>query len=130
MTIEKKRLPASTRRELVLSELKRKNSIRTLFRNVPPDEIGAIIERLQGVREEVMMAQRAEKPQRDKYHKELLSQAIKGGLEPKQIEALLLKRESSQYYKDGRFWSGKGRRPVPFSGLSLKELESYRVRLK
>lgn len=130
-----KLMTANQRREVVLSELKRKNKIKTLFKDCSVAEMSDIIERLQSFLEEKKIEENERFAREDELRKE--AQAILDEMMQKGINVELLKDLQQQaeqnstgskvkYVKDGLTWSGQGRRPTPFKGLSDYELEKYR----
>lgn len=127
-------LSSSQRRDLVFSELKRKSRLRVIFKDCPFSEMEEIFERFKAVLDE----RRQEEQERDARDVRLAkeAQSILGKMAEKGIDIDVLTdlhekgvgglNTKVKYIKDGVTWSGKGRRPQPFKGLSDYELERYR----
>lgn len=128
-------LTVHQRRDLVLSVLKRKSRVRTIFADVSVEELKEILERLEGVLEEKIVEDK-ERAEKDAARIEK-SISILREMEELGVDIETLKKVKSQqeltrsgakvkYVKDGSSWSGQGRRPAAFKGLSDIELEQYR----
>ena len=107
-------LPARERRNFILSELQRKSRIKVIFSGVEVKELRSLVDRLNQVIDEM------EQEESD----DLLCESEKEKL---QRTTSMLKDLNIKYFKDGKSWSGKGRRPPEFKGLSLPALQNYRV---
>jgi len=129
-------LSASERREIVISELKRKHRVLLLMKGLPLHELREIIDRLEGVyvelevdyknREELDRKRRAEA---EKIIKDMDAR----GVDIEYLKEIIISKsepDNVKYIKDGVPWSGQGRRPDVFRGLELVELERYRVPAK
>jgi DNA-binding protein H-NS len=124
------------RRELVFSELKRKNKIRTIFKDCDVSEIKEIFERFKAVYEERLEEEALKKKKDEELKKEaqsILNEMEEKGINVELLRELQMKQNPSsvpaakvKYIKDGATWSGQGRRPLAFKGLSDFELEKYR----
>ncbi|KTA87520.1 DNA-binding protein (plasmid) [Aeromonas salmonicida subsp. salmonicida] len=129
-------LSASERRELVISELKRKHRVLILMRGIPLHEFREIIERLEAVYSELESDQKnrdeLDKIRRAEAEKIIIDMNARGVDIQYLNEVIVGKSESdnAKYIKDGVPWSGQGRRPDVFKGLSAVELERYRVPVK
>lgn len=129
-------LSASERRELVISELKRKHRVLILMRGIPLHEFREIIERLEAVYSELESDQKnrdeLDKIRRAEAEKIIIDMNARGVDIQYLNEIIVGKSESdnAKYIKDGVPWSGQGRRPDVFKGLSAVELERYRVPVK
>ncbi|EGA8339571.1 H-NS family nucleoid-associated regulatory protein [Edwardsiella piscicida] len=126
-------LSVGERRELVIAELKRKHRIRTLFKGLPVSEVREIIERMQGVCDELEVEckrrEEDEKERRSRAEK-IMNDMISSGVDIEFLsEVFTSKSEGSnaKYVKDGITWSGYGRRPEAFKGLTDIELERFRI---
>ena len=129
-------LSASERRELVISELKRKHRVLILMRGIPLHEFREIIERLEAVYSELESDQKnrdeLDKIRRAEAEKIIIDMNARGVDIQYLNEIIVGKSESdnAKYIKDGVPWSGQGRRPDVFKGLGAVELERYRVPVK
>ena len=129
-------LSASERRELVISELKRKHRVLILMRGIPLHEFREIIERLEAVYSELESDQKnrdeLDKIRRAEAEKIIIDMNARGVDIQYLNEIIVGKSESdnAKYIKDGVPWSGQGRRPGVFIGLGAVELERYRVPVK
>ena len=129
-------LSASERRELVISELKRKHRVLILMRGIPLHEFREIIERLEAVYSELESDQKnrdeLDKIRRAEAEKIIIDMNARGVDIQYLNEIIFGKSESdnAKYIKDGVPWSGQGRRPDVFKGLGAVELERYRVPVK
>ena len=129
-------LSASERRELVISELKRKHRVLILMRGIPLHEFREIIERLEAVYSELESDQKnrdeLDKIRRAEAEKIIIDMNARGVDIQYLNEIIVGKSESdnAKYIKDGVPWSGQGRRPDVFNGLGAVELERYRVPVK
>ncbi|HGE8242369.1 DNA-binding protein [Aeromonas veronii] len=129
-------LSASERRELVISELKRKHRVLILMRGIPLHEFREIIERLEAVYSELESDQKnrdeLDKIRRAEAEKIIIDMNARGVDIQYLNEVIVGKSESdnAKYIKDGVPWSGQGRRPDVFKGLGAVELERYRVPVK
>ncbi|ATW30867.1 DNA-binding protein (plasmid) [Candidatus Williamhamiltonella defendens] len=126
-------LTAAERRELIIAELKRKSRIRTLLRGLPLDEVREIIDRMEGVlnelEEEYKKREEAEKEKRDQA-KRIMSDMESCGVDINLLNEMFTCKsepDNAKYSKDGVPWSGQGRRPDAFKGLGPVELERYRI---
>ncbi|MFC6674034.1 hypothetical protein [Marinobacterium aestuariivivens] len=129
-------LNVNQRRDLVVSELKRKSKIRAIFKDCPVSELSSILERMQAVFEE-RIQEDEEKAAREAVLMEK-AQSVFQVMAEKGIDIETLREIQKQqdttsaihpkvkYIKDGVPWSGQGRRPAPFKGLSDFDLEKYR----
>ncbi|WP_148612724.1 DNA-binding protein, partial [Aeromonas sobria] len=124
-------LSASERRELVISELKRKHRVLILMRGIPLHEFREIIERLEAVYSELESDQKnrdeLDKIRRAEAEKIIIDMNARGVDIQYLNEIIVGKSESdnAKYIKDGVPWSGQGRRPDVFKGLGAVELERY-----
>src|SRR5690606_1891009 len=107
-------LPARERRNFILSELQRKSRIRVIFSGVEVKELKSLVSRLNQVIDEM-------------EQDENVDDLCESERERLQRTASMLKGLNIKYFKDGKPWSGKGRRPTEFKGLSLPALQNYRV---
>ena len=129
-------LSASERRELVISELKRKHRVLILMRGIPLHEFREIIDRLEAVYSELESDQKnrdeLDKIRRAEAEKIIIDMNARGVDIQYLNEIIVGKSESdnAKYIKDGVPWSGQGRRPDVFKGLGAVELERYRVPVK
>ena len=129
-------LSASERREIVISELKRKSRVLLLMRGLPLHEFREIIERLEAVYSELESDQKnrdeLDKIRRAEAEKIIIDMYARGVDIQYLNEIIVGKSESdnAKYIKDGVPWSGQGRRPDVFKGLGAVELERYRVPVK
>ena len=129
-------LSASERRELVISELKRKHRVLILMRGIPLHEFREIIERLEAVYSELESDQKnrdeLDKIRRAEAEKIIIDMNARGVDIQYLNEIIVGKSESdnAKYIKDGVPWRGQGRRPDVFKGLGAVELERYRVPVK
>ena len=129
-------LSASERREIVISELKRKSRVLLLMRGLPLHEFREIIERLEAVYSELESDQKnrdeLDKIRRAEAEKIIIDMNARGVDIQYLNEIIVGKSESdnAKYIKDGVPWSGQGRRPDVFKGLGAVELERYRVPVK
>lgn len=129
-------LTLSEKREIVFAELKLKKQIRALFRVVSVEEMEEMASRFQSVvdemrLEEAKMALESEKARLEKEGRidEVLSQIDLSGVDLESlVKVARSKKTRAKYYKDGHFWTGLGRRPLAFKGLTSAELEKYRVK--
>lgn len=128
-------LTISQRRELVFSELKRKSKIRIIFKDCPVSDMSEMLERFRSVlneriQEEEEKAEREALLKKDAQH--ILSEMAEKGIDVDLLREVQQQGSSTdssskvKYVKDGSTWTGKGRRPPPFKGLSDYELEKYR----
>lgn len=123
-------LSASERRELVISELKRKHRVLILMRGIPLHEFREIIERLEAVYSELESDQKnrdeLDKIRRAEAEKIIIDMNARGVDIQYLNEIIVGKSESdnAKYIKDGVPWSGQGRRPDVFKGLGAVELNS------
>lgn len=129
-------LSASERRELVISELKRKNRVIILMRGLPLHEFREIIERLEAVYSDFESEQK-NKDELDKIRRleaeKIIFDMNARGVDIHYLNDLLVGKsdaDNAKYIKDGVPWSGHGRRPDVFKGLGAVELERYRVPVK
>ena len=122
------------RRELILSEFKRKSRVRTIFRDLSVEELTEILERVQDVLAERIQEEK-ERAEREAAIKEkavsILKEMEEKGVDIKTLKEIQGQRDSTsgskvRYVKDGATWTGQGRRPAAFKGLSDLELEKYR----
>ena len=129
-------LTVAQRRELVFSELKRKRKIRIIFKDCPVSDMAEMLERFKSVLDE-RIAEEEEKAAKDaelkKEAENILSEMAQKGIDVELLKELQQQQGSSgtaaskvKYVKDGTTWTGQGRRPAPFKGLSDYELEKYR----
>ena len=126
-------LSASERRELVISELKRKNRVIILMKGLPLHEFREIIERLEAVYLELESEQKS----RDELEKIRRAEAEKiiddmnaRGVDIQYLNEIIVGKSESdnaKYIKDGVPWSGQGRRPDVFKGLGAVELGKVRI---
>ncbi|AYM89021.1 MAG: DNA-binding protein [Rheinheimera sp.] len=129
-------LTTNQRRDVVLSELKRKSKIRTIFKDCEASEIKEILDRIESVFEEKYAEETLKKQNHEKMQERaqsILSEMEEKGIDMELLQELQFKKDSLsvpppkvKYMKDGASWSGLGRRPTPFKGLSDYELEKYR----
>lgn len=127
-------LSVHQRRELILSEFKRKSRVRTIFRDLSVEELAEILERVQDVLAERVQEEK-ERAEKEAVIMEKAVSILKDmeakGVDIKTLKEIQEQRESTsgskvRYVKDGATWTGQGRRPAPFKGLSDLELEKYR----
>lgn len=127
-------LTVHQRRELILSELKRKSRVRTIFRDLSVEELTDILERVKDVLAE-RVEEEKERAEREAAIKEravsILKEMEATGVDIKTLKEIQERLESAggskvRYVKDGATWSGQGRRPAAFKGLTDLELEKYR----
>lgn len=127
-------LTVHQRRKLILSELKRKSRVRTIFRDLSVEELTEILERVQDVLAERIQEEK-ERAEREAAIKEkavsILKEMEEKGVDIKTLKEIQDQRDSTsgskvRYVKDGATWTGQGRRPAAFKGLSDLELEKYR----
>ena len=129
-------LSASERRELVISELKRKHRVLILMRGIPLHEFREIIDRLEAVYSELESDQKnrdeLDKIRRAEAEKIIIDMNARGVDIQYLNEIIVGKSESdnAKYIKDGVPWSGQGRRPDVFKGLGAVALERYSVPVK
>lgn len=129
-------LTVNDRRDVVLSELKRKSKIRTIFKECPSSEMEEMLVRLKSVYEEKLAEEALHKEKQEKLQRKaqnILMEMEEQGIDVELLREMQLKQHSLtaelpkvKYIKDGATWSGLGRRPTPFKGLSDFELEKYR----
>lgn len=129
-------LSASERRELVISELKRKHRVLILMRGIPLHEFREIIERLEAVYSELESDQK-NRDELDKIRRAeaetIIIDMYARGVDIQYLNEIIFGKSESdnaKYIKDGVPWSGQGRRPDVFKGLGAVELERYRVPVK
>lgn len=129
-----KNLSVTQRRDLVFSEFKRKSKIRIIFKDCPISDMAEMLERFKAVLDE-RIAEEEEKAARDaelkKEAENILSEMALKGINVELLKEVQLGYSGSavakaKYVKDGITWTGQGRRPAPFKGLSDYELEKYR----
>ncbi|MND15763.1 hypothetical protein D3C80_59940 [compost metagenome] len=125
-------LSASERREIVISELKRKSRVLILMRGLPLHELREIIDRLEAVYVELEVEQKSREEQNRIKRAEaekIIDDMNARGVDIDYLNEIISKSEleNVKYIKDGVPWSGQGRRPDVFKGLGLAELERYRV---
>ena len=126
-------LSASERRELVISELKRKHRVLILMRGIPLHEFREIIDRLEAVYSELESDQKnrdeLDKIRRAEAEKIIIDMNARGVDIQYLNEIIVGKSESdnAKYIKDGVPWSGQGRRPDGFKGLGAVELGKVRI---
>ncbi|MBJ7592923.1 DNA-binding protein [Aeromonas veronii] len=126
-------LSASERRELVISELKRKHRVLILMRGIPLHEFREIIDRLEAVYSELESDQKnrdeLDKIRRAEAEKIIIDMNARGVDIQYLNEIIVGKSESdnAKYIKDGVPWSGQGRRPDVFKGLGAVELGKVRI---
>lgn len=126
-------LSASERRELVISELKRKHRVLILMRGIPLHEFREIIDRLEAVYSELESDQKnrdeLDKIRRAEAEKIIIDMNARGVDIQYLNEIIVGKSESdnAKYIKDGVPWSGQGRRPDVFKGLGAVELGKVRT---
>lgn len=129
-------LTVTQRRELVLSEFKRKSRIRIIFKDCPVSDMTEMLERFKSVLDE-RIAEEEEKAAREaelkKDAESILIEMAEKGIDVDLLREVQQGQSSTspgtakvKYVKDGATWSGQGRRPAPFKGLSDYELERYR----
>lgn len=122
------------RRELVFSELKRKSKIRIIFKDFPVADMAEILERFKSVLNERITEEEeriANDSELKKSAENILSEMAERGIDVELLKELQQQRgyfasSRVRYVKDGATWTGLGRRPAPFKGLSDYELEKYR----
>lgn len=126
-------LSASERREIVISELKRKHRVAILMRGLPLPEFREIIDRLECVYIEIE-AEIREREEVDRERRVLAEKIIEDmnakGVDIQYLNEVFVSKsepDNAKYLKDGVSWSGQGRRPEAFKGLGLMELERYRI---
>lgn len=125
-------LSVHQRRELILAEFKRKSRVRTIFRDVPIHEFRDIVSRLTDLLDE-RVREEEERAVADEARRAIAMTALKD-LQEQGIDFNMLKEVQEQsspgaqarYVKDGVPWTGQGRRPAPFKGLSALQLERFR----
>ncbi|HFZ8522884.1 H-NS family histone-like protein [Aeromonas caviae] len=129
-------LSASERREIVISELKRKSRVLLLMRGLPLHEFREIIDRLEAVYVE-MEIDHKNREEHDRIKRaeaeKILSDMSARGVDIDYLNEVVISKsepDNVKYIKDGVPWSGQGRRPDVFKGLGLAELERYRVPIK
>ena len=129
-------LSASERREVVISELKRKNRVLILMRGLPLNEFREIISRLEAVYSELELEQKnkeeLERTRRIEAEK-IISDMNARGVDIEYLNEIIVGKselDNARYIKDGVPWSGQGHRPEVFKGLGAVELERYRVPAK
>lgn len=131
-----KNLTVAQRRDLVFSELKRKSKIRIIFKDCPISDMADMLERFKSIFDE-RIAEEEKKAAKDaeirKEAESILTEMEKKGINVELLKELQQQQSSSgnavskvKYVKDGTTWTGQGRRPAPFKGLSDYELERYR----
>lgn len=127
-------MPLSKKRELIFSEFRRKHRITNLFRECPFDELKDMVDRFQQVYEERLKLEKekeAERRIKEEKVRAILKQMEEEGVEfdalAKIREQLLVESGRYKFVKDGALWTGQGRRPAPFKGLSPAELEHFRI---
>lgn len=131
-------LSLNRKRELIVAEFKRKHKVRSIFRDFPVDELSEIVDRLKGVLDE-RIKEEAEREAKE-AEKQARARLILQDMENQGIDFEVLQQVRDQqsqhhaggssktkYIKDGVSWTGQGRRPAPFKGLSDFELEKHRV---
>lgn len=129
-------LSAPERRELVISELKRKHRVRIIMQGISLLEFREIIERLESVYIEIEAEQQnreeLEKNRRSDAEKIIADMSLRG-LDIHYLNDVIISRveaDNARYMKDGVKWSGQGRRPDAFKGLGAVELERHRIPVK
>lgn len=127
-------LTVTQRRELVFSEFKRKSKIRIIFKDCPVSDMSEMLDRFKAVLEE-RIQEEEEKAAREAFLKKeaesILTDMAKKGIDVELLREIQQGSSSAtsakvKYIKDGITWTGQGRRPAPFKGLSDYELEKYR----
>ena len=131
-------LALNHKRELIVAEFKRKHKVRAIFRDFPVDELSEIVDRLKGVLDERVKEEEERKAK--EAEKQARARSILQDMESQGIDFQVLQEVRDQqnqqrsggssktkYIKDGVSWTGHGRRPAPFKGLSDFELEKHRV---
>lgn len=124
-------------RNLVITELKRKSRVRLLLRDCSSDEISDMGDRLLAIAEERRSEERAAELHLESIKTSVgeLQESLKAnpGLSKRLAEAFTdvngegMEKAAAKYFRDGVYWSGRGRRPKKFVGLSKLELEKYRI---
>lgn len=126
----------SQRRFFIVPEFKRKSRVRTIFRDVSARELEEILGRIQ----EVLAEKKAEEAKRDEEDSQRMERASKilkemdeQGVDLNILQELMAQPPENtssgakvRYIKDGVPWSGMGRRPEAFKGLSDLDLERFR----
>jgi len=126
----------SQRRFFIVPEFKRKSRVRTIFRDVSARELEEILGRIQ----EVLAEKKAEEAKRDEEDSQRMERASKilkemdeQGVDLNTLQELMAQPPENtssgakvRYIKDGVPWSGMGRRPEAFKGLSDLDLERFR----
>jgi DNA-binding protein H-NS len=118
-------LSASERREVVISELKRKSRVLLLMRGLPLHEFREIINRPEAVYVELEIDHK-NREEHDRIKRaeaeKILSDMSARGVDIDYLNEVVISKsepDNVKYIKDGVPWSGQGRRPDVFKGLGL-----------
>jgi DNA-binding protein H-NS len=124
----------SKRRELIFSEFKRRNKLRVIFKDCPVGDMSEMLERFEAIHKERLEEERLKN--KEEYNLQIEAEKILKNMEEQGIDLGFLKDIKEKmsrseiakvkYVKGGVTWSGQGRRPAPFKGLSDIELERFR----
>lgn len=125
----------------VLAVLKRKNKIKYVCQDLTLIELKNVISRLQELYDERAEEESKNAELRNEQSRLTmgkLSELLDEGIELDFIEQMIAEKKDNStndesqtiYEKDGVGWSGRGRRPKVFQGLSPAELEQFRIKHK
>jgi DNA-binding protein H-NS len=128
-------LSVTQRRELLFSEFKRKSRIRALFKDCPVPDMTEMLDRFTAVLDERVQEENekaAKEAELQEHAKSILDDMAKKGIDIDKLKEIqqganAFGGSKAKYLKDGVTWTGQGRRPQPFKGLSDLELEKHRV---
>ncbi|MGL4515138.1 MAG: hypothetical protein ACRCUH_00370 [Shewanella sp.] len=128
-------ISSEMRRDIVISELKRKSKVRKILKGLSLNEIREIVSRMQEVLIEyelIFQHKAAESIRKRDIAEKIITRLSDADVDKTVLNDLITKlhdvsSDKAVYMKDGVKWCGKGRRPIVFKGLSQIELEFYRM---